>query len=486
MENPLPPPCIVRAGAPLPPSSLSIVSYNVMMPNEHDGWWMYKMYKPRLDRTPSAHSAWPMRQALLRARIASASADVVCIQEACGATEDAAGLDDFAFMRELGYEGRAVAGRGRMRCATFWRTSRVVLIGEPVSVHRDLIARFEVRRSAEDDAVAPAGRTQTNSSVWVINCHLPAGHQAARQLQSLHKMTEKVRKLSKAPEHTRGDECASGAAAVAPRVVIVGDFNSDASPSIGAAASSLDLFLRQGACPKGFVDPATAALLCRKKPKKQPFGAFLDAYEECFCSSKEAGSPPPPSVVYPHLYARFLEPSASSSRTEEEPSVSTMSAALVASLTRMFARYGGGEGRLSRSGVEAWDAVTRVGAPAPKGAASAIMDRKRAEGQAEELTLSEFLRIYQSCLDDGKPWEVAHDVWATGDEAGCLPPIDELPAALGAPYCARFDRIWHNAGLRTVAVLRPRTEDEAVANEPLPNAWSPSDHLMLGASFALE
>ena len=86
----------------------------------------------------------------------------------------------------------------------------------------------------------------------------------------------------------------------------------------------------------------------------------------------------------------------------------------------------------------------------------------------------------------GKPWEVAHDLWSTECAEGVLPPVAELPEGLGAPFCARFDRIWHTAeGLRATAVLAPRSEAEESANEPLPNGWSASDHLLVGATLEL-
>ena len=150
---------IVEAGHSLPSSHevLSIASYNVMMPNENDGWWMYKMFLPSVDT--AQHAAWPARRAKLRARIASADADIVCIQEASGATSAAPGRDDFDFMAELGYGGRAAAKSQRMHCATFWKQSKVALVGDVIRASRDLITRFEVlsaRRSGAADAAAAA------------------------------------------------------------------------------------------------------------------------------------------------------------------------------------------------------------------------------------------------------------------------------------------------------------------------------------------
>jgi endonuclease/exonuclease/phosphatase family metal-dependent hydrolase len=510
---------IVEAGHSLPSSHevLSIASYNVMMPNENDGWWMYKMFLPSVDT--AQHAAWPARRAKLRARIASADADIVCIQEASGATSAAPGRDDFDFMAELGYGGRAAAKSQRMHCATFWKQSKVALVGDVIRASRDLITRFEVlsaRRSGAADAAAAAAvaaeapsPAAAGSRVWVVNTHLPAGHQAARQLRSLHDLTEKIRKcVRREAEAQKSQPSVPPQPRRPPNVVIVGDFNSDAAPwredaAAAPPASSLDQFLRTGVVAKGVADPTTGELLCTKRPKMHVLGAFRDAYEEGYrCAASAPSSSPPPTVVYPDLYSKLRVAGLVAGATAGAPPQwdTRLSAALTASLARMFEGFGGGvrsesgggERVLSRAGVSAWDAATRVGAPAPKGAATVIMERKQAAGGVAELSFEEFVGIYRQCLDGGKPWEVAHDLWATRSEAGCLPPVAALPSALGAPFAARFDRVWFNnnnagesGGLRVVAVLATRTDAQTKRNEPLPNAWSASDHLMIGASFAL-
>jgi hypothetical protein len=46
---------------------LSVLSYNVLLPNSVDGWWNYKMYLPPL--TDRSMSEWPYRRKLLQERI---------------------------------------------------------------------------------------------------------------------------------------------------------------------------------------------------------------------------------------------------------------------------------------------------------------------------------------------------------------------------------------------------------------------------------
>jgi mRNA deadenylase 3'-5' endonuclease subunit Ccr4 len=48
---------------------LSVMSYNVLLPNSVDGWWNYKMYYPPLTGETLAVSSWEYRKELLRKRI---------------------------------------------------------------------------------------------------------------------------------------------------------------------------------------------------------------------------------------------------------------------------------------------------------------------------------------------------------------------------------------------------------------------------------
>lgn len=50
--------------------SLSVISYNVLLPNSVDGWWNYKMYLPPLSEEQKHWSTWEYRRDLLRNRLA--------------------------------------------------------------------------------------------------------------------------------------------------------------------------------------------------------------------------------------------------------------------------------------------------------------------------------------------------------------------------------------------------------------------------------
>ncbi|CAM9545295.1 unnamed protein product, partial [Ectocarpus sp. 8 AP-2014] len=74
---------------------LTVVSFNVLLPNGNDGWWMYKVYQPHV---PEEHRVWPFRKALMREYLLSKDADIVCVQEASAETFET----DFDFMKDAG------------------------------------------------------------------------------------------------------------------------------------------------------------------------------------------------------------------------------------------------------------------------------------------------------------------------------------------------------------------------------------------------
>jgi hypothetical protein len=178
----------IGADAPLPTTSttenalLRIVSYNCMIPNSVDGWWIHKCYVPHAGDAHLAHTSWATRQALIEATLAATDADVVCIQEAseCSSIDD-----DFAFLLDKGFK-YAMGPKGRMRCVTFWRESAgITLVTDAVGSHRDVIVPLCV------GGVDGVG----GKDVWIVNVHLPAGSASgSRQLQSLDAAFQKLRK----------------------------------------------------------------------------------------------------------------------------------------------------------------------------------------------------------------------------------------------------------------------------------------------------
>jgi hypothetical protein len=117
-------------------------------------------------------------------------------------------------------------------------------------------------------------------------------------------------------------------------------------------------------------------------------------------------------------------------------------------------------------------------------------DESATESLGGTLSFADFTAVYQQTLDEGKPWSVAYDLWLLHCEEGCLPPLaagtDAVRAALAPLFTARFDRIMFTpASLALRCVREPRTPAQVAAAEPLPNAWSASDHLPIAAVFKL-
>ena len=74
----LPQPSIITPPSSVIVEQLSVLSYNVLLPNSEDGWWTYKMYSPPLPKELQYQSSWEYRQDLLKKRIQLIDADVVC------------------------------------------------------------------------------------------------------------------------------------------------------------------------------------------------------------------------------------------------------------------------------------------------------------------------------------------------------------------------------------------------------------------------
>ncbi|CAB1098528.1 unnamed protein product [Ectocarpus sp. CCAP 1310/34] len=127
---PAPAVAILPAKAPLPllDDGLTVVSFNVLLPNGNDGWWMYKSYQPHV---PEEHRVWPFRKALMREYLLSKDADIVCVQEASAETFET----DFDFMKDAGYD-HVLHTKFRFRSATFFKTSRLELASEK---HKDRV-----------------------------------------------------------------------------------------------------------------------------------------------------------------------------------------------------------------------------------------------------------------------------------------------------------------------------------------------------------
>eukprot|EP00124_Ichthyophonus_hoferi_P006119 Ihof_evm1s1222 gene=Ihof_evmTU1s1222 len=155
-------PTITPIDAPLlsPPNGFSILSYNVLLPNSSDGWWVYKYYSSSI---PEEHRAWEHRKELLNRTIEQTSPDIVAIQEASADSFET----DFDFMNTLGYD-HCLHSKFRFRSATFWKRERFEVV-DVFNKDRTLVSRIRDKREGKE--------------LWVVNCHLSAGPAPAERLR---------------------------------------------------------------------------------------------------------------------------------------------------------------------------------------------------------------------------------------------------------------------------------------------------------------
>jgi mRNA deadenylase 3'-5' endonuclease subunit Ccr4 len=180
---------IYPATLPNTHDQLSVLSYNVLLPNSLDGWWNYKMYQPSSslsDEVISNISSWDYRSDLIRNKIQTLDPDVVCMQE----VSPLSFTQDFEFMKQLGYDGVEMFRRGRFRPATFWKTEKCHLVHDAVHKDRTLLTCFELNNL--DESHACFGR------YWhVLNCHLQAGPEGKRRVRQIDDGVKASFKLAK-------------------------------------------------------------------------------------------------------------------------------------------------------------------------------------------------------------------------------------------------------------------------------------------------
>ena len=169
------------------PNQLSVLSYNVLLPNSTDGWWNYKMYQPNESINDiDIISSWEYRSQLIKQKIKCINPDVVCMQEVSPLSFS----EDFQFMFELGYDGVEMFKRGRFRPATFYKTEKCTLVADPVHKDRTLLTGFQLNNLNENDPCI--GRNW-----YVLNCHLQAGPEGKRRVRQIQEGIKATVNLAK-------------------------------------------------------------------------------------------------------------------------------------------------------------------------------------------------------------------------------------------------------------------------------------------------
>lgn len=329
---------------------VSVVSYNVLVPNGGERWWVFKYYDPEV---PDAQRAWPHRQSLLAGQLLGAAADVVCVQEAAAESFEA----DFSFLRSAGYEA-ALHGKSMLRPATFWRASRWALL----------------HRRDTDKALAVILRSQQapERTLGVVNVHLSAAPDPRRRFRqvfdALDRLQKDLRRLGVAPEQAA--------------VVVCGDFN--AAPE----GSGTHHLLSGGVVDAGFREPAFPEVELSSKARQHGLPALREAYQEAL------GAPPVTHIV--------SEVAGLMRGGEPTPR-------LLAALGALFERYAGDAEFIDASALDAW--ILEINRAPDRGSERREALARMQDGR---LSREGFLGVYRSALAQGKLWSAQHDLATCG------------------------------------------------------------------------
>lgn len=423
--------------------SLSILSYNVLLPNSVDGWWNFKMYNPPLVDEKDWHiSSWDYRRDLLKEKIRTIDADVVCLQEIAPESFE----DDFRFMYDLGYDGVELYKKGRFRPATFWKTSHCTLATQAVHKDRSLLTAFSLNEFPEE-----------KFHWFVANCHLQAGKNGPRRLRQIIEAIKGVITLAKKLKEPNPENNV--------RLIVCGDMN-------GGQECGAVQYLEKGFVDETFLEDNEPVSTSRKEI---PFATpMIDVAESV---KREDASASPPTMVVAELMSSLMEEA-----TYDKP---TMSHEMLQRLERIYKRMGTGQnGMMNRDDVEKWlikinhalgrgdeyrNAALEMGWSDPNPEDPWDVRKKRIEIPKDGfLTLEGFQNVYRKELESGKFWGIAHDMAVLGD-----PLPDE------GLFTARYDRIYCTTTLRPTAVV------DTIAVKACPNDQEPSDHLPVASTFQL-
>lgn len=435
-------PRVFEAGTKLPgrdECAISIVSYNVLLPNSVDGWWIPKYY-----RKDGEHTTWQARQALLRGQMSTVSADIACFQECC----DDSFASDFAFMADLGYNMLKHEKRQQQGSpGTFWKKDRVELV-KAAHKHKTLITFFELKEPP-------------HKMICVVNCHLsggPHGDDRLRQAEeALKAVVNEAKKLNiSAGEH--GIPC-----------IFCGDLNA-------GRRTAVNELLVNGEVTPNFMESGRQVT---GRTKRQSLGPFMHAQEAAFGERRN-----PATLLCSNIDAKMLNEDGS------------MTADVIGALNAAFDFLCAGNVAMDIKAIEKYLTATCPGIERPmKRLAEEIPEDSRDAWSVElrslqktfeasgkqQLTREEFLGRYERYLKEGKFWLVDYDLRHLNGRG--------IAVATDGPCELHFDHIYFTKALCPLGVQAPLSEERlnAVYGEPwdvLPNHWHPSDHLPVAAAFA--
>ena len=456
---------ISPASLPLAPAgaarSLSVASWNVLLPNSVDGWWTYKNFHPPLDATTRHIGDWQYRSEMIRKRLELIDADIVCLQEVSPKSFE----QDFAFMNELGYDGVELFRKGRFRPSTFWRKSVVDLAAPPVHKDRTLLTTFRHVPANDDEEEA--------QNFHVLNCHLQAGKNGGRRVRQVHEGVGAAVKLARKLEEKDP---------TSPLLIVCGDFNG--GPECGAVR-----YLEDGSIGPDFVEDGESVT---SKDKKISTSAPL--IDVAASLDREA----PPTLVVPELISQIIEGGTEDNAYRVDTQLSTD---VLERLERAYYQYAthedGNTKVMGVSDVEKWltdingqvgrgsefrRAAREMGHVDPPEIEESSESGGESNGQnaAEKpkpritipedgiLSLEGFQRVYLGECREGKFWGISYDLAIMGQ------PLPDV-----GTFSARFDRMYCSQALRPTAVL------DTVSEVACPNLHEPSDHLPVAARLEI-
>lgn len=97
--------------------------------------------------------------------------------------------EDFAFMKDLGYDCHEMYRKGRFRPASFWKSSMVELAAPPVHKDRTLLTAFRPKNMLTTD--------KDERNWYVLNCHLQAGSEAPRRVRQINEGMKAIMTLAR-------------------------------------------------------------------------------------------------------------------------------------------------------------------------------------------------------------------------------------------------------------------------------------------------
>ena len=490
-------------------AGFSIVSFNVLLPNSQDGWWLYKYYD---NDTPLSTTLWPARASLLAERLLTADADIVMLQECSAESFET----DWSFLTDAGYAS-AMHSKGRMRPATFWKKDRMELCdisGEPLDadagtdaglIHADRTLTTMLRPKGEDGLPLPS-----RGPLYVVNCHLTAGPEARRRLRQAHEALDNIRKA-----RVKAKLPIDGKAPIA--CVVGGDFNSQGQSGVRQLLEAGEVLpaFRESGDPTEVDQPNNEVT---SKAKKQLVGAFTDVMALAYGGGGRgaAGAPQPTAtdggdteeiVARFDAWRRIREADASGGATsavdggdggdgadaaaEPPPTIiapelmshmvdaeGQVTPALTQAIDDCFDRLSADGATLSDAEQDAW--LLAINKQLGRGSEFRAARAAREARGGAPLTRADFQGVYAAEVTGGKFWGVEHDLRVMRGKG--------LRAPGQRPFTARFDALYcTSAALTPAAVLEalpPARMDALLSGADfLPNAWHASDHLPVGAAL---